>query len=434
MNSENTPLRTRREFLRTSALGAAAAWTVPVFLERTFSSLHAQAADSPIQTATGKDSPILVVIQLAGGNDGLNSVVPFADDAYYAARPSLAVRKSDLLVLNDYCGLNKTLMPFKQLYDDGLFALIHGVGYPNPNRSHFRSTEIWHTATDSHRSLSTGWIGRYFDNACQGCDPTVGVSIGNETPLALVGKQPTGVSFSEPEQFTWKSNSIGSDAEELFMDLNAPDDDAMSGATIGSLGGASHGGDTMDFLQRTALDAQVSSQKILAITKTQRNSASYPSNRLGSSLSLVARMIAGGLPTRVYYVSQGGYDTHSNQTGTHDRLLTELALSIAAFVKDLKAQGNLNRTLLMTFSEFGRRMAENGSAGTDHGAAAPLFIVGGGIHPGLYGAHPSLTGLDHGDLVHTTDFRSVYATVLEKWLRTDSKTVLGRRFQTLEFV
>ncbi len=227
-------------------MSAAVAWTVPVFLERTFSCLHAQAADSLIQTATGKDAPILVVLQLAGGNDGLNTVVPFADDAYYAARPRLAIKPSDILALNDYCGFNGTLAPLKELYDDGHLALIQGVGYPNPNRSHFRSTEIWHTAVDSDRTLSSGWIGRYFDNACRGCDPTAAISIGNETPLALVGKNPNSISFSQTEQFKWKTDR-DADKDEFFVVLNAPDEqEAVSGATIGSLGSSRPAGDTMD--------------------------------------------------------------------------------------------------------------------------------------------------------------------------------------------
>ena len=193
-------------------------------------------------------------------------------------------------------------------------------------------------------------------------------------------------------------------------------------------------GGTMEFLQRTALGARMSSDKILEITRKSRSSVGYPASQLGNSLNLVARLIAGGLPTRVYYVSQGGFDTHANQIPGHDRLMTDLNAAMSSFTTDLKDQGNFGRVLLLTFSEFGRRVAENGSLGTDHGAAAPLFVMGGGVKPGLHGTYPSLTDLHDGDLKFHTDFRSVYATVLEKWLGAPSEKVLGRAYPTLSFL
>jgi uncharacterized protein (DUF1501 family) len=199
-------------------------------------------------------------------------------------------------------------------------------------------------------------------------------------------------------------------------------------------GSPSNGGDTLEFLQRTALGAQMSSDKILAITRKTKSSVDYPRTQLGNSLNLVSRLIAGGLPTRVYYVSQGGFDTHANQIPTHDRLMTDLNGSLSSFVADLKKQGNFDRVLMISFSEFGRRVTENASGGTDHGAAAPLFVIGGGVKPGLYGAYPSLTNLQDGDLRFDTDFRSVYATALEKWLGAPSEQVLGRKFPLLPFI
>src|ERR1700736_5037329 len=216
----NLDLLTRRAFLRTSLLGAALSWTIPVFLERTFMTLNAQAADSSIQTMTGKDHPILVVLQLAGGNDGLNTIIPFEDDLYYKVRPKIRIAKEQVLRLNNLIGFNPSMAPLKSLYDQGHLAVIQGVGYPNPNRSHFRSTEIWQTASDADRTLSDGWLGRYFDNCCSGADPTVGVAIGEEAPQAFAAKKPTGVTFSRPEQFRFRPSEPDGgrmSAEEMFF-------------------------------------------------------------------------------------------------------------------------------------------------------------------------------------------------------------------------
>ena len=429
----NKTIHTRRQFLRTSVLGGALAWSVPVFLERTFFTLDAMAADS--MTPTGKDAPILVVLQLAGGNDGLNTLVPFRDDSYLRARPTLAIKNP--LKITDELGLHPRLSGLRGLYDEGHLGIIQGVGYPNPNRSHFRSTEIWQTASDAEKSESHGWIGRYFDACCKGDDPCVGVSIGSQTPQAFAAELPKGVSFSKPEQFRFASerDSNPDAADEFFRTTNEQGVESNDGGSVGMLQGPSGSqGDTMDFLRRTALDAQLSSDKVLEITRKSKASVPYPASNLADSLNLVARLIAGGLPTRVYYIGQGGYDTHSNQANSHDRLMGEMDAALTAFTSDLKAQGNFDRVLLMTFSEFGRRVAENGSGGTDHGAAAPLFVAGGGIKAGLHGATPSLTALHDGDLVHTVDFRSVYATILKNWLNVPAEPILHRAFPTLGFV
>jgi len=439
MKTKNT-LQTRREFLRTSMLGVAATWTLPVFLERTFFALDAMAANAVTQTATGKDGTILVVLQLAGGNDGLNTLVPYAEDAYHRARPRLALPDEQILTIDHHVGLNPKLAGLKSLYEEGHLAIVQGVGYPNPNRSHFRSTEIWQTASDADRNETHGWLGRYFDNCCSGADPTIGVAIGEEMPQAFAARNPTGITFSRPEQFRWRasaSNTGHMSTEEIFFrQLNGFDEEnrpaATDGASIGTLPGTSKSDlSTLDFLQRTALDAQLSSDKILAIARKYKSTIPYPQGQLAASLNIIARMIAGGLTTRVYYASQGGFDTHAGQFNTHGRLMTELNDTIAAFVADLKQQGNFERVLLITFSEFGRRVAENANGGTDHGTAAPMFVLGGRVKPGLFGKHPSLTDLDHGDLKFNTDFRSVYGTVLDSWLNTPSQIVLGRKFPTL---
>src|SRR6266436_1576671 len=442
MKTKNT-LQTRREFLRTSMLGAAATWTLPVFLEKTFFALDAIAANAVTQTATGKDGTILVVLQLAGGNDGLNTVVPYADDAYHRARPRLALPNEQILTIDHHVGLNPKLAGLKSLYEEGHLAIVQGVGYPNPNRSHFRSTEIWQTASDADRNETHGWLGRYFDNCCSGADPTIGVAIGEEMPQAFAAKNPTGVTFSRPEQFRWRASEPGSghmSAEETFFrQLNGFDEESTpaptDGASIGTLPGTSKSDlSTLDFLQRTALDAQLSSDKILAIARRYKSSVTYPQGQLAASLNIIARMIAGGLPTRVYYASQGGFDTHAGQINTHERLMGEFNDAVSAFVADLKQQGNFERILLMTFSEFGRRVQENANGGTDHGAAAPMFVLGGGTKPGLFGKYPSLTDLDHDDLKFNTDFRNVYGTVLDRWLKAPSQVVLGRKFPALAIV
>jgi hypothetical protein len=270
----------------------------------------------------------------------------------------------------------------------------------------------------------------------------VGVAIGEEMPQAFAAKKPTGITFSRPEQFRWRPSEPNggrmSDEEMFFRQLNEGEESApvaSEGASVAAIPGKTKSDlSTLDFLQRTALDAQLSSDKILEISRKYKSTVAYPPGQLAASLSVIARMIAGGLPTRVYYASQGGFDTHAGQANAHDRLLGELNDAISAFVVDLKQQGNFDRVLLMTFSEFGRRVTENANGGTDHGAAAPMFVLGGKVKPGMFGKYPSLTDLDRGDLKFNTDFRSVYGTVLEQWLKAPSQVVLGRKFPALPIV
>lgn len=439
-------LKTRREFLRGAVLGGALTWTVPSFLAQTFNQLHAEEADKAVQAKTGKESSILVVMQLAGGNDGLNTIVPVGNDYYHKARPNLGIQGANTLRLNDEFGFHPALGPLKELYDAGNLSIIHGVGYPNPNRSHFRSTEIWHTASDAKKVEKYGWLGRYFDNACKGADPTVGLAVGRQTPQAFSSPKPVGVSLESPENYRFASSDAPGVGEtgsmaDFFRKLNAPEmessPDFASGASIEMLNGNVNTQlSPLDFLERTSLDAQISSERILDVTRKGSNLAAYPQSQLANSLKLVAKLIAGGLPTRVYYLSQGGYDTHSNQAGTHERLLREFSSSVNAFMKDLKAQGNASRVALMCFSEFGRRVKQNANGGTDHGAAAPMFVFGEKVKAGLLGKFPSLAPDDllNGDLKHTVDFRSVYTGLLDGWLKTNPVPVLGRRFEPLSCV
>ena len=449
MKNEIT-LQTRREFLRTTVLGSALSWTVPAFLADTFSALQSQAADSATQIVTGKDATILVVLQMAGGNDGLNTVVPYSNDYYHNARPRIGLSADKVIKLNGDIGFHGAMAGFKNLYDSGNLAVVQGVGYPNPNRSHFRSTEIWQTASDSDRVEKYGWIGRYFDNACAGADPTVGVVLGRQLPESFFAKTPKGICFDNPQNYRFMSPEHPRPGqtdmtEAAYEKLNDPemvsaDDPEVdnSGGSIASLpaGMPMQGGKAVDFIERTALDAQMSSHEVRTIAERVQNQATYPASQLGNSLKMVAKLIGGGLPTRIYYVSQGGYDTHTNQLGTQQRLLGDLADSVKAFVDDLKAQGNLPRVLVMTFSEFGRRVNDNANGGTDHGAAAPIFIVGNKVKAGLLGRYPSLAPQDlfEGDIRYNVDFRSVYASVLEHWLKTKSAPILGRQFDPLAVV
>ncbi len=427
MNTSLT-LKTRREFLRTTILGGAITWTVPSFVASTFDSLNAAAADSAGQIATGKDAPILVVMQLGGGNDGLNTVVPYTNDFYYKARPVLGIKPNQVLKINDECGLNPSLAGFKQLFDQGHVSIIQGAGYPNPIRSHFRSTDIWQTASDADKIEHYGWIGRYFDNNCAGADPTIGVNVGKVMPPVFLSEHTRTVSLQNPEKYRFLSNDPSKKIDQSFRKLNqmagdAPMDDV-----------------SLDFLQRTSLDAQASSDKILGILGKMKSAVAYPDSELASDLRMIAGLIAAGLPTRVYYTQQGEYDTHQRQGDTHPKLLKEFSEGMRAFCDDLKKQGNFDRVLILVFSEFGRRVQENASGGgTDHGAAAPMFVISGSkrLKSGMLSKQPSLDPKDlfQGDLVHNVDFRTIYAAVLEKWLKTPSAPVLfGKTWQPFDLL
>lgn len=440
----NPHLSTRRKFLRTGGLGAAATSSVPAFLERTFAGMHNAAAASATQFATGKDSPIFVVVQLAGGNDGLNTIVPWGHDDYYTARKKISIPQKDVSIIDDEIGFAPSIPFIREAYDNGEMCLVQGVGYPNPNRSHFRSTEIWEQATDSDRTARTGWLGRYFDNDCQGADPTVGIALSDQHPDAFAAKDKPGISLSAPELYKWIDNDDEHDSRiDIFEQLNEPSSSGVteSGASTGSMTagtvkdtGLKSAADSLDFLERTALDARVSSDTIGQLIKKSKSRTVYPNTPIGRNLQLISRMVEGGLSTRVYYASHGGFDTHTNQTGSHPARIGQLDEALRTFFKDIKAQGNFNRVVLMTFSEFGRRVKENASGGTDHGAAAPLFLFGGGIKPGIIGKHPSLTDLHQGDLKFNVDFRSIYASVLDNWLEGSSEAVLGSKFPKLDLI
>jgi len=415
---------TRREFLKKGMTMVAVGWTAPSFITRTALALGNPWDVASVTSRPGvPDERVLVVVQMGGGNDGLNTVVPFTSDAYYRARPTLAVPQQEVLKITDDLGLHPGLAPLKELYDQGAMAIIQGVGYPNPSRSHFRSMEIWHTADPEGRILRYGWIGRYFDSNCPVCaQPTVGVNVGPTMPLAMQAESGMGVSLENAETFQWIAgfDGIGAQEElELFRLLNAP---------------APNEPGTIDFLRHTAMNAYVSSEQVRGAVGAYRGGIAYPNTQFASSLRLIAQMIAGGLATKVYYAHMTGFDTHATQRGVHASLLEQLAGGVAAFYRDLEAQGNAERVLVLAFSEFGRRVAENNSGGTDHGTAAPMFLFGKALKGGLYGQQPSLTDLTDGDLKHGIDFRAVYATVLDRWLGADPQKILGHRFERVGFI
>lgn len=436
MDLWNSQAFTRRSFLSRGLILASAATTIPAFLQRSAYAIAPRVGEGSMPGIP--EDRILVVVQLAGGNDGLNTVIPFGDPAYYNLRPSIGVAERNVLKFGkgapNGVGLHPQLAGLKGLYDDGLLTVVQGVGYPNPNRSHFKSMDIWHTADPT--ATGTGWLGRYFDNECCGTpkvsadgttekpspEPMAGIAIGREAPLAMQGQISKPIGFESPDLFRWLGNDIDSELADRYQAINRRGEVSDEELAAGS---------NASFLMRTALDAQVSSDLIRkAVSK--KTSASYPGNDLGRQLAMVSAMIRAELKTRVYYVTLGGFDTHAGQgaeNGRHAQLMQQLGSSIKAFYDDLKSQGNDKRVLTMSFSEFGRRVAQNASGGTDHGAAAPMFLCGPMVKPGVVGNHPSLTDLDEGDLRYGMDFRSVYAGVLEGWLKADSRKVLEGAFR-----
>ena len=427
-------MATRRDFMKTVFVGGGTGILAPSLFSAAVRSAYATGRN----LSNPLDSPILVVVQLSGGNDGVNTVVPLGNDHYHRARKRLGLPQGECLKISDGVGLHPSLTGLKALYDDGLATIINGVGYPNPNRSHFRSMEIWHTASDADRVERHGWIGRYFDNHCRDLDASVGITIGKQAPQAFAAAMPKGLSFRKANDLKMPVPGGSDDAEimEAWEDMNALDD-VNAGASISSLAGPGSGGESLSslaFIEQTARAAKHGSSMVQEVLGREKNRVSFPNTRLGRDCATVSKLIAGGMPTRVYYVSIGGFDTHANQQNAHQRLLKEFGDAMKSLVEDLRAQGNLDRVSILAFSEFGRRLKENANAGTDHGAAGPMFVFGGHSSGGMIGHYPSLApgDLDRGDLKFSIDFRSVYATLLEDHLGVKAAPVLGRGFGNVE--
>ncbi|MEX2121542.1 MAG: DUF1501 domain-containing protein [Pirellulales bacterium] len=400
----------RRQFLR-AALGSttllSAGLSVPSFLARS-----ARAFDQ-----SGKPGErILVVVQLSGGNDGLNTVIPYADDGYARNRVALRIAAEQVLKIDDKLGLHPQMQGCHKLQEEGRLAILQGIGYPNPDRSHFRSMDIWHTARPEVEDRRDGWLGRSIDHAARRAGQDVpALHLGpNQLPLALVSRQTPVPSVDSLETFRLRTADGALPREALSKLAEAP------------RGGAST---LLDFLCKSTLSAYASSEQVQQALEDDSSPVEYPGFTLARKLRQVAQLLDAGLSTRLYYVSLDGFDTHANQAEAHAALLNEFSSSLKVFMDDIAQRGHLDRVAVLAFSEFGRRVRENASQGTDHGAAAPVFVAGGQVRGGPLGAHPSLTDLDNeGDLKFHTDFRQVYATLLDQWLGCSSQAVLGEQF------
>jgi uncharacterized protein (DUF1501 family) len=392
---------TRRKFLKKSILATSGALLVPRFLK---------AFEQPLGTMAGEQ--ILIVLQLSGGNDGLNTIVPYRNDLYYQSRPTLGISREKVIPASDELGFNPALAKFKGLYDQGYLSVINNVGYPNPDRSHFRSMDIWQTASGSNEYLSTGWIGRYLDSNCEGCGSHSAVEIDDSLSLALRGDRVKGMAIKDPAKLYRVTSS------PFFKNVSAGHDDEP----------------TLDYLYKTMAETVSNAEYIYDKTKVVKSSQEFPNNDFAKRLKTISELIQSGIQTRVYYASLSGFDTHVRQAGQQERLLGLYSEAVNALVADLKATGNFDRTLILTFSEFGRRVEENASGGTDHGTANNLFLIGGKLKAkGFYNQTPDLRKLDQGDLIYEIDFRQVYATVLKNWLHAGD-AIIDVKLPTLNLI
>ncbi|WEK37295.1 MAG: DUF1501 domain-containing protein [Candidatus Pseudobacter hemicellulosilyticus] len=395
----------RKAFIQLGSL-ATASLLLPRFLK---------AFEQPTLVPPG--NKILVVLQLSGGNDGLNTVIPVRNDIYYKVRPRLGIPMEKALLLDDEAGLHPALTSFKELYDEGALGILNNVGYPNPDRSHFRSMDIWHSASHSDQFINTGWLGRYLDAQCAGCDkPTQALEFDDVLSMALKGEKVKGLAMKDPRKLFSTTN------EKYFRAVTAGHQDQP-------------GEQPVDYLYKTMTATMSSADYIFKQSRLRPGSAIYPGTEIGKSLQTIASLIFSDINTKVYYLSLGSFDTHVGQEGQQNRLFTEMNAAVGAFVKDLKANNRFQDVVLMTFSEFGRRVAQNASGGTDHGTANNMFFVSGGLQQkGLINELPDLADLQNGDLKYQVDFKNVYATLLNRWLQADDQQILGSRFDHLSFV
>jgi uncharacterized protein (DUF1501 family) len=373
--------------------------------------------------ATASSDRIVVALLLTGGPDGLSLVPPFAQDEYYRHRKVLAYQPNDVLKLNDEVGLHPRLVRSKRMFDDGRMSVVLGAAYPNVNLSHFISRDVWEAGDEknvSGKPGATGWLGRFVDYACKGNpDPTLSIAVGpGKHPLIVTGKDHSGVGFSSPDSFR-------------FTGASSPDSEAMY-AKLNGLSASAN--DDLQFVAQTAIDANAASARLSELAANYSTPVAFPDTQFGNSVRIISGLINGGLSARAYYAAQGiavfgGYDTHADQVRRLDGLLDELDQSISALYEDLARCGNEKRVLTYTFSEFGRRVQENFSGGTDHGLAQPIFVFGSGVKGGVHGKQPSLAELDErGNLKMELDFRSVYAAILERWLGVPSEAVLETKY------
>ncbi len=406
---------TRRRFLQQTAAASgliALGHAAPSFISRT-------AAAAPPADKGGAKDTILVVVEMTGGNDGLNTVVPFTDPAYAKLRPVLKLPTAQLKKVNKELGMHPALDGFAKLLEAGNLCIVQGVGYPNPDQSHFRSMDIWHLGGMDPKATE-GWLGRSLKKMPTGTQSFHIKSPNQASPLAYDGAPMRVPSIASLAEFQLQMAAT-----------SASDKTAQQKLIEGAVAGSKKPG-LLDFVSRTASNTYASSRRLAEIGKTYTPKVPYPATQLANRLKLVAQLIDAGLGARVFYVSIDGFDTHATQLPSHANLLSEVSGAMTAFYEDMKARGQGDRVLMMTFSEFGRRAHENGSKGTDHGSGSQLFLVGGRVKAGVVGKHPSLTNLPQDNLVHHTDFRQVYAAVLDKWLGVSSKDVLGEAFTPVD--
>lgn len=394
----------RRDFLKTGSLATASLF-LPQFLKA--------AEGRQVLAPKGK---VLVMLQLNGGNDGLNTIIPVRNDIYYKERRRIAVPRETALSLGTEAGLHPTLTAVKEAYDAGEMAILNSVGYPNPDRSHFRSMDIWQSASSASEYWQTGWIGRYLDAQCAG-RPSAALEIDDTLSMALKGAQSKGMALQDPKRLYDSAHS------KYFVDYAA--------AHVSDL----HDEAPVAYLYKTMAETLSSADYIYQQSRLKPASTTYPATGLGKQLKTIASLILADTDTSVYYVSLGSFDTHINQEGQQKRLFQEMNDALAAFIKELKANGKWQDVLLATFSEFGRRVSQNASGGTDHGTANNMILLGGGLREkGMLNPLPDLADLDAGDLKYKVDFRQVYATLLDRWLQADAEQILGRTFEPLSFV
>ena len=394
----------RRKFLKQNVL-ASSLFFVPSFVK---------AFENAIKGSLGFKK--LVIVQLSGGNDGLNTIIPYTNDIYYESRPNIAIAKNDCIKITDEFGINKNLAPLKHLYDKGYLSVINNVGYPNPIRSHFRSTDIWHTASDSNQYLNTGWLGRYID--VYGKKPYSGIELDDSLSLIMKGDVLKGIATKNP-------TSLYNNTKTPYFKkvLDSQRDVHLSEHNLG-------------YLYKTMIEAKSSAKYIFETSKTYNSALTYPNNPFGKQLKTTAQLINSRVESKVFYVSMGGFDTHVRQEKKQNKLLQTYSEAMDVFVKDLEQKDTFKDTLILTFSEFGRRVKQNAASGTDHGAANNVFIIGKNLKKqGFYNEAPNLINLDkNGDIKYTVDFRSIYATILDKWLEVDDATILNKSYSKLGFI
>jgi uncharacterized protein (DUF1501 family) len=374
------------------------------------------------QQAEEMKNRTLVVVQLSGGNDGLNTLVPYSQQTYYNARPTLALDKNDVLQLDGDVALHPSMTALESLYKANRVAIVQGAGYPNPNRSHYESMTIWQTASPDE-SLQTGWLGRYLDTARSVDNSINAVELDPLLSPAVIGEKERAMAVQSLQSFKIASPAkTGQSRDETTIRAL----DAIQCTSCQEYN------NLVTAMMEAGLDAMTASDIVQQAASNYQTSISYPKNDFSNRLKLAAQVVSSSLKPTIVYLQIGGFDTHAAQKNTQAQLLKTVSDGIAAFYQDMDSKGKADDTLIMTFSEFGRRVHENGSQGTDHGTAEPMFLIGGRVSGGLYGEYPNLSNLDtNGDLIHTVDFRQVYASVLQDWLGTDASHVLNSQFEKL---